>query len=60
MVAANYNGFRSVATEDVLQRSQAFGRTIATAIYNWSLTEVFHGDIFNVLTLFLIHTFKSS
>ncbi len=41
MEAANYNRFRSMASEDVLQRSQAFGRAIATAIYNWSTTDNF-------------------
>nr|MBA2331085.1 hypothetical protein [Flavisolibacter sp.] len=41
MEAANYNRFRSMANEDVLQRSQAFGRSIATAIYNWSTTDNF-------------------
>jgi hypothetical protein len=39
--AANYNRFRSLASEEVLQRSQAFGRAIALAIYNWSTTDNF-------------------
>ena len=39
--AANYNHFRSMASEAVLQRSQAFGRAIASAIYNWSTTDNF-------------------
>lgn len=39
--AANYNHFKSMASEDVLQRSQAFGRSVADAIYNWSTTDNF-------------------
>ncbi len=39
--AANHNRFQSLASADVLQRSQAFGRSIATAIYNWSTTDNF-------------------
>ncbi|MEO5984978.1 MAG: vanadium-dependent haloperoxidase [Ferruginibacter sp.] len=39
--AANYGRFQLLATADVLQRSQAFGRSIATAIYNWSTTDNF-------------------
>lgn len=39
--ASNYNHFKSMASEDVLQRSQAFGRSIATAIHNWSSTDNF-------------------
>jgi hypothetical protein len=39
--AANYNRFQSMASPDVLQRSQAFGRSIASAIYNWSTTDNF-------------------
>jgi hypothetical protein len=41
MEAANYNSFRSMASEDVLQRSEAFGRAVATAIFNWSATDNF-------------------
>ncbi|MEJ7912824.1 MAG: hypothetical protein WKF70_06700, partial [Chitinophagaceae bacterium] len=41
MEAANYARFRSLAPADVLQRSQAFGRSIATAIFNWSTTDNF-------------------
>lgn len=42
MEAAQYNHFKSMASEEVLQRSQAFGRSIATAIYNWSTTDNFN------------------
>jgi hypothetical protein len=31
----------SMASEDVLNRSEAFGRSIATAIFNWSATDNF-------------------
>lgn len=41
MEAANYNRLRSTTPDDVLQRSQAFGRSVATAIYNWSTTDNF-------------------
>lgn len=41
MEAAQYNRFLLTTPEDVLQRSQAFGRSIATAIYNWSTTDGF-------------------
>ncbi len=41
MEAANYNRLRLTTSDDVLQRSQAFGRSIATAIYNWSTTDNF-------------------
>ena len=41
MEAANYARFQSLAPADVLQRSQAFGRSIATAIFNWSTTDNF-------------------
>ena len=41
MEAAQYNHFKSMASEEVLQRSQSFGRSIATAIYNWSTTDNF-------------------
>lgn len=39
--AANYSRFQSLANADVLQRSQSFGRSIATAIFNWSTTDNF-------------------
>jgi hypothetical protein len=40
--AAIRNQLKSMPTsEDVLQRSEAFGRSIATAIYNWSTTDNF-------------------
>lgn len=39
--AALYNQLKALASEDVLQRSAAFGRSIATAIYNWSTTDHF-------------------
>ncbi len=41
MEAANYARFQSLAPADVLQRSQAFGRSIATAIFEWSTTDNF-------------------
>ncbi len=41
MEAANYARFQSLAPADVLQRSQDFGRSIATAIFNWSTTDNF-------------------
>lgn len=41
METANYNRLRLTTPDDVLQRSQAFGRSIATAIYNWSATDNF-------------------
>ncbi|MDB5242151.1 MAG: phosphoesterase PA-phosphatase related protein [Spirosoma sp.] len=41
MEAANYNRLRSTTSEEVLQRSQAFGRSVANAIYNWSTTDNF-------------------
>jgi hypothetical protein len=41
MEAANTSRFRLTAPEDVLARSEAFGRSIATAIYNWSTTDNF-------------------
>ncbi len=34
--------FRLYTSQDVLARSQAFGRSIATAIYNWSATDNFN------------------
>lgn len=42
MENANYNRFRLKTSETVLLRSQAFGRSIATAIYNWSTTDNFN------------------
>ncbi|OQP39810.1 hypothetical protein A4H97_16445 [Niastella yeongjuensis] len=42
MEMANYTRFSASTPEDVLQRSQAFGRSIATAIYDWSLTDGFN------------------
>ncbi|WP_128544310.1 vanadium-dependent haloperoxidase [Larkinella soli] len=41
MEAVNYNRLRLTTSEEVLQRSQAFGRSVATAIYNWSTTDNF-------------------
>lgn len=41
MEAVQYNHFKSMASEEILQRSQSFGRSIATAIYNWSITDNF-------------------
>ena len=41
MEAANYNRLRITTSDEVLQRSQAFGRSVATAIYNWSTTDNF-------------------
>jgi hypothetical protein len=42
MENANYNRFRLSTPDAVLVRSQAFGRAIATAIYNWSITDNFN------------------
>jgi hypothetical protein len=39
---ANYNRFRLKTSDAVLMRSQAYGRSIATAIYNWSTTDHFN------------------
>lgn len=39
---ANYKRFRSGTSDAVLIRSQTFGRSIATAIYNWSTTDNFN------------------
>jgi hypothetical protein len=39
--AAIYNQLKLTTAEDVLQRSQAFGRAIAAAIYDWSTTDNF-------------------
>lgn len=41
MEAANYEQFKLTTPEDVLERSVAFGRAIATAIHNWSATDHF-------------------
>lgn len=38
---ANNNRFRMMISDAVLARSQAFGRAIADAIYNWSTTDNF-------------------
>lgn len=38
---ANNKRFRLTISEDVLSCSQAYGRAIATAIYNWSTTDNF-------------------
>ena len=38
---AIHNQLKATASEDVLQRSEAFGRSIATAIWNWSTTDNF-------------------
>lgn len=42
MEKANYNRFRLNTSDVVLMRSQAFGRAIAEAIYNWSTTDLFN------------------
>lgn len=42
MEKANYNRFRQSTSDVVLMRSQAFGRAIAEAIYNWSTTDNFN------------------
>lgn len=42
MEKANYNRFRTSTPDVVLARSQAFGRAIAEAIYNWSTTDNFN------------------
>ena len=36
-----YNQLKLTTSDDVLKRSEAFGRSIATAIYNWSTTDNF-------------------
>ncbi|GAB2600309.1 vanadium-dependent haloperoxidase [Spirosoma areae] len=41
METATYNRLRLTTPDEVLQRSQAFGRSIATAIYTWSTTDNF-------------------
>jgi hypothetical protein len=42
MEKANYNRFRVKTSDAILLRSQAFGRSIATTIYNWSTTDNFN------------------
>jgi hypothetical protein len=42
METANYNRFSAGTPDVVLARSQAFGRAIAEAIYNWSTTDNFN------------------
>jgi hypothetical protein len=42
MEKANYNRFKLTTPDDVLARSEAFGRFIAAAIYNWSTTDNFN------------------
>lgn len=42
MELANYNRFRANTADHILSRSQAFGRAIASAIYNWSTTDNFN------------------
>jgi hypothetical protein len=42
MENAYNNRFRLSTSDAVISRSQAFGRSIATAIYNWSATENFN------------------
>jgi hypothetical protein len=42
MENAYTNQFRLSTSDAVLSRSQAFGRTIATAVYNWSTTDNFN------------------
>ena len=42
MENANYNRFSASTPDAVLVRSQAFGRAIAEAIYNWSTTDKFN------------------
>lgn len=36
-----YNQLKVNSTEEIMRRSEAFGRAIATAIYNWSTTDNF-------------------
>lgn len=38
---SHYNQLSLTTPEDVMKRSEAFGRSIATAIYNWSTTDNF-------------------
>ncbi|MBO9203496.1 MULTISPECIES: vanadium-dependent haloperoxidase [Niastella] len=42
MENANYNRFSASTPDEVLMRSQGFGREIAAAIYNWSLSDGFN------------------
>ena len=42
MENANIEKFKQSASVEVLNRSQSFGRAIATAIYNWSTTDNFN------------------
>jgi hypothetical protein len=42
MEQVNYNHFSISTSADVLLRSQAFGRSIAAAIHNWSTTDNFN------------------
>jgi hypothetical protein len=42
MENAYNNRFRLTSSDEVLSRSQAFGRSIARAIYEWSSTETFN------------------
>lgn len=39
---ANNNRFSAIVSDNVLMRSQAFGRAIADAIYDWSTTDNFN------------------
>lgn len=41
METATYNRLRLTTSDEVLQRSQTFGRSVATAIFNWSTTDNF-------------------
>ena len=38
---ANKNQFRQLASDDVINRSEAFGRAVANAIYGWSAADNF-------------------
>jgi hypothetical protein len=42
MELVNHNRFKLSTSNSVLTRSQAFGRAIASAIYNWSTTDNFN------------------
>jgi len=42
MENANNSRFRLSISDDVLNRSQSFGRSVATIIYNWSTTDNFN------------------
>jgi hypothetical protein len=39
---AYINRFKSITSDAVINRSQAYGRSVATAIYNWSTTDNFN------------------